>query len=155
MASVLGTVCKWAHRVRTAFGDSEAHFEGDVWHVPTHGIGQGNGAGPPIWACAASASMDNQNSFLQPKIRPNSTSSCCPTLEKAAALLRHGSRNAVEHKKQHQRELDRLLKIASIIHGFQEDDNLGNTVERDSLSVLNAATMKFTLFPVIVATDPT
>jgi hypothetical protein len=38
------------HKVRTGFGDSQAHYGGPVWLVPIHGIGQGNGAGPSIWA---------------------------------------------------------------------------------------------------------
>jgi len=38
------------HKVRTGFGDSKAHSGGSVWLVPIHGIGQGNGAGPEIWA---------------------------------------------------------------------------------------------------------
>jgi hypothetical protein len=38
------------HQVRTGFGDSKGHYGGAVWLVPIHGIGQGNGAGPAIWA---------------------------------------------------------------------------------------------------------
>jgi hypothetical protein len=38
------------HKVRTGFGDSKDHYGGKVWLVPIHGIGQGNGAGPAIWA---------------------------------------------------------------------------------------------------------
>jgi len=38
------------HKVRTGFGDSKAHYGGKVWLVPIHGIGQGNGADPAIWA---------------------------------------------------------------------------------------------------------
>jgi hypothetical protein len=38
------------HRVRTGFRDSKDHYGGRVWLVPIHGIGQGNGAGPAIWA---------------------------------------------------------------------------------------------------------
>jgi len=38
------------HKVQTGFGDSKAHYGGSVWLVPIHGIGQGNGAGPAIWA---------------------------------------------------------------------------------------------------------
>jgi len=36
--------------VRTGFGDSKSSYGGKVWIVPIHGIGQGNGAGPAIWA---------------------------------------------------------------------------------------------------------
>jgi len=38
------------HKVRPGFGDYKAHYGGKVWLVPIHGIGQGNGAGPAIWA---------------------------------------------------------------------------------------------------------
>jgi hypothetical protein len=38
------------HQVRTGFGDSKGHYGGAVWLVPIHSIGQGNGAGPTIWA---------------------------------------------------------------------------------------------------------
>jgi hypothetical protein len=38
------------HKVRTGFGDSKESYGGKVWLVPIHGIGQGNGAGPAIWA---------------------------------------------------------------------------------------------------------
>jgi hypothetical protein len=38
------------HRVRTGYGDSSASYGGDVWLIPIHCIGQGNGAGPAIWA---------------------------------------------------------------------------------------------------------
>jgi len=38
------------HRVRTGFGDSKDYYGGNVWLVPIHGIGQGNGVGPAIWA---------------------------------------------------------------------------------------------------------
>jgi len=44
------TLQEAVHRVRTGFGDSEACYGGSVWLVPIHGIGQGNGAGPSIWA---------------------------------------------------------------------------------------------------------
>jgi hypothetical protein len=38
------------HKVRTAYGDSCLSYGGNNWVVPIHGIGQGNGAGPAIWA---------------------------------------------------------------------------------------------------------
>jgi hypothetical protein len=38
------------HQVRTGFGDSKGHYGGNIWLVSIHGIGQGNGAGPAIWA---------------------------------------------------------------------------------------------------------
>lgn len=38
--------------VRTAFGDSDATFDGDEWSEleALMGVSQGNGAGPAIWA---------------------------------------------------------------------------------------------------------
>jgi hypothetical protein len=44
------TLQEAVHRVRTGFGDSKSFYGGKVWLVPIHGIGQGNGAGPAIWA---------------------------------------------------------------------------------------------------------
>jgi hypothetical protein len=38
------------HRVPTGYGDSSSSYGGSMWIVPIHGIGQGNGAGPAIWA---------------------------------------------------------------------------------------------------------
>jgi hypothetical protein len=38
------------HEVRTGYGDSEVLYGGEYWVIPIHGIGQGNGAGPAIWA---------------------------------------------------------------------------------------------------------
>lgn len=38
------------HQVRTGFGDSAIYYRGDKWLIPLHSIGQGNGAGPAIWA---------------------------------------------------------------------------------------------------------
>ena len=38
------------HTVRTIYGDSETGYGGTLWVVPAHGLGQGNGAGPTIWA---------------------------------------------------------------------------------------------------------
>ena len=42
------TIQNLEHCVRTAYGDSAATFSGQMWVVPMHGLGQGNGAGPPI-----------------------------------------------------------------------------------------------------------
>jgi hypothetical protein len=38
------------HQVRTGFGDSAIYYGCGCWLIPMHGIGQGNGAGPAIWA---------------------------------------------------------------------------------------------------------
>jgi hypothetical protein len=48
------TIQKLEHYIRTIFGDSETYFGGekdvDLYAVPMSTIGQGNGAGPQIWA---------------------------------------------------------------------------------------------------------
>jgi hypothetical protein len=38
------------HHIHTAFGDSKTSFAANTGTVPIQGIGQGNGAGPQIWA---------------------------------------------------------------------------------------------------------
>jgi hypothetical protein len=38
------------HRERTGYGGSSCYYGGKVWAIPIKGIGQGNGAGPAIWA---------------------------------------------------------------------------------------------------------
>ncbi len=44
--------------VHTAFEDSTLTYGGLVWAKPKHGIGQGNGGGPPIWAVISSTVLD-------------------------------------------------------------------------------------------------
>jgi hypothetical protein len=44
------TLQEAVHQVRTGYGDSLQTYGGKVWLVPIHGVGQGNGAGPAIWA---------------------------------------------------------------------------------------------------------
>jgi len=44
------TLQEAAHWVRTGYGDSTTSNGGKVWLIPIHGIGQGNGVGPAIWA---------------------------------------------------------------------------------------------------------
>jgi hypothetical protein len=41
------------HTVRTIYGDFKAEYGGTLWAVPYSGVGQGNGAGPAIWAVAS------------------------------------------------------------------------------------------------------
>jgi hypothetical protein len=38
------------HTVRTIYGNSDTGYGGTLWAVPSHGLGQGNGAGPTLWA---------------------------------------------------------------------------------------------------------
>ena len=47
---VFTTIRHLEHRIRTVHGDSDIGFCGKLWAAPIHGIGQGNGAGPQIWA---------------------------------------------------------------------------------------------------------
>jgi len=44
------TIQNLKHHIRTAYGDSELYFGGELWTIPVQGVGQGNGAGPQIWA---------------------------------------------------------------------------------------------------------
>jgi hypothetical protein len=43
-----------SHQVRTGYGDSSSSYGGSKWITPMHGIGQGNGVGPAIWAVLSS-----------------------------------------------------------------------------------------------------
>ena len=52
------TIQRLRHTVRTAFGDSTSSFQQEVWLAPLHGVGQGNGAGPAIWAVVSSPILD-------------------------------------------------------------------------------------------------
>ena len=51
--SAITTLAEMEHYIRTAYGDSIQTYGGDTWIRIPHGIGQGNGAGPPIWACVS------------------------------------------------------------------------------------------------------
>ena len=53
LAMMFDTLALSTHRVRTGFGDSEESFEPPS-EIPFQGCGQGNGAGPPIWAAVSS-----------------------------------------------------------------------------------------------------
>ena len=46
----LGPIQRLKHYIRTQYGDSTTFFSADSGEVPVQGIGQGNGAGPAIWA---------------------------------------------------------------------------------------------------------
>ena len=57
--SMFRTIQKLVHYVRTAFGDSDASFGGeDIRMLELQGSGQGNGAGPSIWAMVSSVLFD-------------------------------------------------------------------------------------------------
>jgi hypothetical protein len=44
------TIQSLHHYIRAIYGDSIQQFCGALWDVPIQGVGQGNGAGPQIWA---------------------------------------------------------------------------------------------------------
>ena len=46
----LSPIQQLRHYIRTAYGDSRVSFSACSGDLPAHGIGQGNGAGPAIWA---------------------------------------------------------------------------------------------------------
>jgi hypothetical protein len=48
------------HNIRTAFGDSTVSYGGNpkLGDPPKHGVGQGNGAGPAIWAVLSTPALD-------------------------------------------------------------------------------------------------
>jgi hypothetical protein len=47
------TLQRAKHQVQTAYGDSVQFYGGDNWSIPMHGVGQGNGAGPALWAAVS------------------------------------------------------------------------------------------------------
>ena len=53
LAMMFDTLAVSTHRVRTGFGDSAESFEPPS-EIAFQGCGQGNGAGPPIWAAVSS-----------------------------------------------------------------------------------------------------
>ena len=52
--SMITTLATMAHYIRTAKGDSIRHYGGQKWIRLPHGLGQGNGSGPGVWACVSS-----------------------------------------------------------------------------------------------------
>ena len=50
---MFSTLQNLEHTVRTVYGNSEKSYGGHLWLVPLHGIGQGNGAGPMLWAAVS------------------------------------------------------------------------------------------------------
>ena len=58
--SMFTTIQKLKHVVRTSFGDSEQSFGGEEWRElrQLQGVGQGNGAGPAIWAVISTVFFD-------------------------------------------------------------------------------------------------
>ena len=53
VVSMFSTIQKLNHHIRTVHGISTSSFSGSQWDTPIHGVGQGNGAGPQIWAAVS------------------------------------------------------------------------------------------------------
>ena len=56
--SMLEPIRKMSHKIRTAYGDSFTTYGGEDWERDPHGILQGNGAGPAIWALVSSPLLE-------------------------------------------------------------------------------------------------
>ena len=56
--SMLEPIRRMTHRIRTAYGDSFMSYGGEDWERDPHGILQGNGAGPAIWALVSSPLLE-------------------------------------------------------------------------------------------------
>jgi len=54
VTSMISTLYQMEHHIRTSFGDSTKAGNRKKWGQPIAGIGQGNGAGPQIWAAVSS-----------------------------------------------------------------------------------------------------
>jgi hypothetical protein len=52
------TIQNLQHRIRTVYGDSTLGFSGRLYTIPIQGVGQGNGAGPQIWAVVSTPIFD-------------------------------------------------------------------------------------------------
>jgi hypothetical protein len=55
---MFSTLQNLEHTIRTAYGDSEDTYGGDMWVIPMQGVYQGNGAGPLNWAVGSSLLLD-------------------------------------------------------------------------------------------------
>jgi len=58
LVCMFSTIQHLRHHIRTLFGDSQISTGMDLWAVPISGIGQGNGAGPQIWAIVSTPILD-------------------------------------------------------------------------------------------------
>jgi len=56
--SMIVTIHKMEHHIWTTYGDSVTSSSHRSWKVPIAGIGQGNGAGPHIWAAVSSPMLN-------------------------------------------------------------------------------------------------
>jgi len=62
VCSMITTLYEMQHHIRTTFGDSKLSASRQTWGAPIAGIGQGNGAGPHIWAAVSSPMFDIMHS---------------------------------------------------------------------------------------------
>ena len=60
--TMFNTIQGLHHVIRTAHGDSLLSYSGESWDHPLHGVGQGNGAGPSIWALVSSPILNSLRS---------------------------------------------------------------------------------------------
>ncbi len=65
-ASMITTLAQLRHHVRSAFGSSTQSQGQQEWTEPVAGIGQGNGAGPQIWAAVSTPLFEilSQDGFV-------------------------------------------------------------------------------------------
>jgi len=77
--SMLETIHDMRHHTRTVHGDSMRFASRQTWNQPVAGIGQGNGAGPAIWAAVSSPlfKIMQADSFLATVICAMSSQACC------------------------------------------------------------------------------
>lgn len=72
MTCLFNTLQELSHQVRTAYGDSDQSYGGNSI-IPLHGVCQGNGAGPAIWAVVSTPILNmlhsaNVGSFFKTTI---------------------------------------------------------------------------------------
>jgi Reverse transcriptase (RNA-dependent DNA polymerase) len=59
IVSMFTTLQQMRHHIRTAYGDSESYFRANqVNPIAIQGVGQGNGAGPQIWAAVSTVVLN-------------------------------------------------------------------------------------------------
>jgi len=56
--SMITTLHEMEHHIQTTYGDSMVSVSQTTWQAPIASIGQGNGAGPQIWAVVSSPMFD-------------------------------------------------------------------------------------------------
>jgi len=62
VCSMITTLYEMQHHIRTTFGDSKLFASRQTWGTLIAGIGQGNSAGPHIWAAVSSLMFDIMHS---------------------------------------------------------------------------------------------